>query len=91
MIEILEAWIAKSFFSLVDEQDVMVLQPAEVLLVPGPSRTEIGEQSTRGFRVPKSLESALEQFVGAFEIRLAGCNVVETQLRKLSEKRQVRV
>src|SRR5260370_8318196 len=91
LIEILEAWIAKSFFSMVDEQDVVLLQPAVVLLVPCPSRTEIGEQSTRGFRVPKSLESAMEQFFGAFEIRVSGRNVIQTELRKLGEKRQVRV
>ena len=33
----------------------------------------------------------MEQLLGALEIRVAGCDVVETELRKLREKRQVRV
>src|SRR5712692_1691044 len=33
----------------------------------------------------------MEQLLGALEIRVAGCNVVETELWKLGEKRQVRV
>src|SRR5260370_12546691 len=54
LIEILEAWIAKSFFSMVDEQDVVLLQPSVVLLFPCPARTEITHQSTRALPLPNS-------------------------------------
>jgi len=33
----------------------------------------------------------MEQLLGTLEIRVAGCDVVETELRKLREKRQIRV
>jgi hypothetical protein len=33
----------------------------------------------------------MEQLLGTLEIRVSGCNVVETELRQLREKRQVRV
>src|SRR5260370_41956420 len=33
----------------------------------------------------------MKQLLGALEIQVSGCNVVETELRKLREKRQVRV
>ena len=33
----------------------------------------------------------MEQLLGALEVRVAGCHVVETELRKLREERQVRV
>src|SRR5208282_141988 len=49
------------------------------------------EQSTRACRVPKPLKCSMKQLLGALEIRVAGCDVVEVQLWKLREKRQVRI
>src|SRR5216683_1222877 len=91
LVETLYAWIAKSLFPLVHEEDVVLLELAVLLLVPRSPRTEIVEQSKRGCRVPKPLKRPMEQLLGALEIRVAGCDVVETELRKLREKRQVRV
>src|SRR6266851_8119816 len=89
LVQILYPWIAKSLFALIDEQDVVLRQLAVVLLVPGSPRTEIIEQSTRGCRIPKPIECPEEQLLGALEIRVAGGDVVETELRKLREKCQI--
>src|SRR6266853_921999 len=91
LVQILYTCVAKSLFAPIHEEDVVFPELAVVLLVPCSPRAEIVEQSTRGCRVPKPLKRPMEQLLGALEIRLAGCHIVETELRKLREKSQVRV
>src|SRR5208282_2095079 len=90
-VQILHAWVAKSLFSLVHEQDVVLRELAVILFVPRSPRAEIVEQSTRACRVPEPLKCSMKQLLGALEIRVAGCDVVEVELLKLREKRQVRI
>jgi len=91
LVQILYTCVAKSLFSLIHEQHIVIGQLAVVLLVPCSPRTEIIEQSTRSRRIPKPLKRPMKQLLSALEVRVAGCDVVETELRKLREKRQVRL
>src|SRR6267143_807035 len=91
LVQILYAWIAKSLYSPIHEQHIGPRQLTVALPVPRSPRTEIVEQSARGFGVPKPLERPMKQLLGALEIRVAGCDVVETELRELREERQVRI
>ena len=86
-VQLLDSRITESLLCLVQELDIAVAQLAVLLVIPKPPRVEILEQTKRRIRVPQPLKHLTEKSVGSLEVRIAGSDVIETELWELGKER----
>src|SRR5256884_139828 len=90
-VQVLNPLACESGLGFVEKDQVSVGQLAVILCVPGPARTEVIEQTIGAVRVPELLEGREKELLSAGEVRVAGSDVIESDLGELHEKSQVGV
>src|SRR5882762_8631123 len=90
-VQVLNPLTCESGLGFVEKEEVSVGQLAVILGVPGPARSEVIEQTMGAVRVPELLESREKELLSAGEVRVAGSDVIESDLGELHEKSQVGV